>query len=153
MIIEKKHYFFMNHAFKEAQKAFLKNEVPVGAVVVLDNKIVAKAHNNTKKSNLFFGHAEFLALKKLNSKIKNYYFSKAILYTTLEPCVMCIGSLIQTRIRKLYFGADNFKSGFIKNSSFLSYIKNFHNISIEKSFFSKESEQLLKSFFIKLRQK
>ncbi|MDV3198271.1 MAG: nucleoside deaminase [Vigna little leaf phytoplasma] len=143
----------MRAAFEEAKKAFFENEVPVGAIAVMNDKIIARAHNNKKKTLLFFGHAEFLVLKKLNNKIKNHYFSEISFYSTLEPCLMCIGALIATKVKKLYFGADNFKSGFSKDISFCSHSNSLKKISIKKGFLAKESEALLKSFFVQLRKK
>ncbi|WCA22519.1 nucleoside deaminase [Candidatus Phytoplasma oryzae] len=151
--IKKKHFFFMKEAFKEAKKAFYKNEVPIGAIAVWKDKIIARAHNNIEKKKIFFAHAEFLVLHKLNNKLnkknQNYKFQDIIIYTTLEPCIMCMGALIQTRIRKLYYSADNFKSGFLYNN--ISNIP--HKISIKSGFLSKESSYILKEFFINLRKK
>jgi cytosine deaminase/tRNA(adenine34) deaminase len=154
--MENKDFFFMKEALKEANKAFLKNEVPVGAIAVLDKKIVARAHNNTK-NNFCFSHAEFLVLNKLNRKLKNCKFKKISIYSTLEPCIMCMGALIQMRIKKLYYGASNFKCGFIKNYNFSKKKTNLNNIlskiSIKSGLFSEESSFILKKFFFQLRKK
>ncbi|KXT29452.1 cytidine and deoxycytidylate deaminase zinc-binding region family protein [Candidatus Phytoplasma oryzae] len=145
----------MKEALKEAQKAFLKNEVPIGAVAVLKDKIVARAHNNIENKKLFFAHAEFLVLSKLNQKIKNYKFEEISIYTTLEPCIMCIGALIQARIKKLYYGASNFKSGFIEHFN-IKFSKlntcSFKNIFIQSGCLSEESSIILKKFFLNLRK-
>ncbi|WP_246833689.1 nucleoside deaminase [Texas Phoenix palm phytoplasma] len=152
--MNKKHFFFMEEAIKEAKKAFFKGEVPVGAIAVLNDNIIARAHNNTKKSKLFFAHAEFLVLQKINQKKKNYSFENIIIYTTLEPCVMCLGALIQTRIRKLYFGTSNFKLGFLSNVYFsFSNIPYLRNISVKSGLLSDESELILKKFFSFVREK
>lgn len=149
-----KHFFFMKEALKEAKKAFYKGEVPIGSVAVFNDKIIARAHNNKKRSNLFYSHAEFLVLKKINKKIKDYRMNNIVFYTTLEPCIMCMGALIQTRISKLYFGATNLKSGFIEH--FHSKSKNFNflnKISVESGFLAEESKMILQKFFSNLRKK
>ncbi|WIA07894.1 MAG: tRNA-specific adenosine deaminase [Candidatus Phytoplasma cynodontis] len=153
------HFFFMREAFKEAKKAFYKNEVPIGAVAVLNNRIVARAYNNTENKKLFFAHAEFLVLKKLNKKIKNHKFEKISIYTTLEPCIMCMGALIQARVQSLYYGAENLKSGFFSKVGILSSdsLDNFsffyEKISVQSGFLSEESSFILKKFFLNLRKK
>ncbi|WP_323847715.1 MAG: nucleoside deaminase [Phytoplasma sp.] len=152
--MEEKQFFFIKEAFKEAQKAFLKGEVPVGAVAVLDNKIIARAHNNVEKKKIFFGHAEFLVLKKLNKKFQNYRFNDIMIYTTLEPCIMCMGALIAVRIKKIYYSANNIRFGLCNNYSlFQENIKFFSKISCKFNFLEKESENILKKFFANLRKK
>ncbi|WP_341266565.1 nucleoside deaminase [Candidatus Phytoplasma fraxini] len=152
--MEEKQFFFIKEAFKEAQKAFLKGEVPVGAVAVLDNKIIARAHNNVEKKKIFFGHAEFLVLQKLNKKFKNYRFNDIIIYTTLEPCIMCMGALIAVRIKKIYYSANNIRFGLCNNLSlFKKDINFFSKISCKINFLEKESEFILKKFFSNLRKK
>ncbi|MFR0367894.1 nucleoside deaminase [Candidatus Phytoplasma palmae] len=153
-IMDKKHFFFMEEALKEAKKAFFKGEVPVGSIAVLNDRIIAKAHNSTKKSKLFFAHAEFLVLQKINYKSKNYRFEDITIYTTLEPCVMCLGALIQTRIRKLYFGTSNFKLGFLTNVYFsFANVPYLRNISVKTGLLSEKSELILKKFFSFVRKK
>ncbi|QTX03225.1 tRNA-specific adenosine deaminase [Candidatus Phytoplasma luffae] len=152
--MDEKHFYFMREALKEAYKAFFKGEVPVGTVAVLDDNIIAKAHNNVEKSKLFFSHAEFLLLQKINQYNKNYKFNNIIIYTTLEPCIMCTGALIQSRIKTVYYGASNIKSGFLNQLNLLKRDSNFNiNISFHSGLLAKESEFLLKSFFLNLRKK
>ncbi|WBL31485.1 nucleoside deaminase [Candidatus Phytoplasma sacchari] len=149
---QKKHFFFMREAFKEAKKAFYKNEVPVGSIAVLRDKIIARAHNNIEKKKKFFAHAEFLVLNKLNQRIDNYKFEDISIYTTLEPCIMCMGALIQFRIKKLYYGANNIKSGFhILLSCKNSFISK--KIYVKSGFLAEESSSILKEFFCNLRKK
>ena len=102
---------FMIEAFKEAKKAYSKLEVPVGAVIVKDNKIIARAHNlrETKTSSL--AHAEVLCIEKACKKLNTWRLEGAQMYVTLEPCPMCAGALIQSRIDKVYIGAKDFKNG------------------------------------------
>lgn len=151
--MEDKQFFFMKEAFKEAEKAFVKGEVPVGSVAVLNNKIIARSHNNVEKKKIFFGHAEFLILKKLNKIFQNYRFNDIIIYTTLEPCIMCMGALIQVRIKKIYYSAPNIRLG-LNSNFYLSKEDNnsFSKISFKSNFLEKESEHILKKFFANLRK-
>jgi tRNA(Arg) A34 adenosine deaminase TadA len=141
----------MKEAFKEAKKSFLKDEVPVGAVAVINDKIISRAHNNIEKSQLFYGHAEFLLLMKLNKKLKTYRMYEATIYITLEPCLMCAGALIQSRIKTIYYSAFNPKSFFLKKLFVISEEKKNNFIKLE--LFEKESEHILKKFFLNLRNK
>lgn len=102
---------FMNAALKEAEKAALKDEVPVGAVAVCGGKIIARAHNAKEKKNDATAHAEIEVLKKASSKLKNWYLDEVEIYVTLEPCAMCAGAMINSRIKALYFGAFDPKGG------------------------------------------
>ncbi|CAP18326.1 CMP/dCMP deaminase zinc-binding protein [Candidatus Phytoplasma mali] len=143
--------FFMKEAFKEAKKAYYKNEVPVGAVAVLNNQIIARTHNNCEKKQIFFGHAEFLLMMKLNKKFKNRRLNKINIYVTLEPCLMCAGALIQTQINKVYYSVNNYKSGSIDSVISLLKFKYPHKIITESGLLAKENKILLKNFFKNLR--
>ncbi|MDO8168014.1 nucleoside deaminase [Candidatus Phytoplasma melaleucae] len=151
--MDEKHFFFMEVAFKEAQKAFTKNEVPVGAVAVSNNKIISKAHNNTEKSQFFFGHAEFLVLMKINKKLKTYRMNDISIYITLEPCIMCIGALIQSRIQKVYYSVSSTKFLFTRNFFLFVHKKFYHHKFIKLGLFENENQKILKSFFDNLRKK
>ena len=98
-------------ALKEAQKAFEIDEVPVGCVIVLNNKIIAKAHNKKEINNDPCGHAEILAIRKASKKLNNWRLEDCEIYVTIEPCIMCSGAIIQSRIKKVYFGASDNKGG------------------------------------------
>lgn len=102
---------FMFAAIREAQKAEIKDEVPIGAVVVVDGKIVARAHNLTEKTQLATAHAEILAINKACKKLKSWRLDTAEIYVTVEPCAMCAGAIANARIKKVYFGAYESKSG------------------------------------------
>ncbi len=102
---------FMGEAIKEAKKALKKDEVPIGAVIVYDGKIIARAHNLMEKTQLATAHAEILAINKACKKLKSWRLDNAELFVTIEPCAMCAGAIVNARIKKVYFGAYESKSG------------------------------------------
>ena len=102
---------FMKAAIKEAKKAAEKDEVPIGAVIVVDGKIVARAHNLMEKTQIATAHAEILAINKACKKLKSWRLDNAEMYITVEPCAMCAGAIANARIKKVYFGAFESKSG------------------------------------------
>ena len=104
--------YFMNEAFKEAEKAFEKDEVPVGAVIVCNNQIIARAHNYTETLNDVTAHAEMQAFTSASNFLGGKYLNECILYVTLEPCVMCGGASYWAQIKKIVFGATDDKRGF-----------------------------------------
>ena len=108
--------YFMNQAYKEAIKALNIDEVPVGAVIVKDNKIIARAHNLKETLNLSTAHAEILAINKASKKLKTWHLDDCIMYVTLEPCVMCAGAIIQSRIKKVVYGAKSYQDGAIESA-------------------------------------
>ena len=101
----------MKSAIKQALIAKEKDEVPIGAVIVLDNKIIARAHNLMEKTQLATAHAEILAINKACKKLKSWRLDGAEMYITVEPCAMCAGAIANARIKKVYFGAYETKSG------------------------------------------
>jgi tRNA(adenine34) deaminase len=107
---------FMKEAFKEAQKAFDEDEVPVGAVIVCDNKIIARAHNMTERLNDVTAHAEMLAFTSATDYLGGKYLNECTLYVTLEPCVMCGGAAYWTQLKKVVYGASDEKRGFSRLS-------------------------------------
>ena len=102
---------FMNAAIKEALKAREKDEVPIGAVIVKDNKIIARAHNLMEKTQLATAHAEVLAINKACKKLKSWRLDGVDMYITVEPCAMCAGAIANARIARVFFGAYESKSG------------------------------------------
>ncbi len=102
---------FMNLAIKEAEKAVLKDEVPIGAVIVKEDRVIAKAHNLMEKTQIATAHAEILAINKACKKLKSWRLDGAEMYVTIEPCSMCAGAIVNARIKKVYFGAYESKSG------------------------------------------
>lgn len=119
--------FYMKQAYKEALKALSKDEVPIGAIIVKDNKIIARAHNNKQNKNLAIGHAEILAICKANKKLNSWHLDNCTMYVTLEPCVMCAGALIQSRIKRIVYGAKNFQDGAIESALNLYDVKGFNH--------------------------
>ncbi len=101
----------MKSAIKQALVAMKKDEVPVGAVIVLDGKVIARAHNLMEKTQLATAHAEILAINKACKKLKSWRLDGAEMYVTVEPCAMCAGAIANARIKKVYFGAYEKKSG------------------------------------------
>lgn len=143
---------FMKEAIKQAQKAYDKLEVPVGAVIVKDGKIIARAYNQKEEKNDTTNHAEILAIKKASKKLNSWRLLDCDMYVTLEPCSMCAGALIQSRIRKVYIGAPDEKTGAC--GSVLNLLEDYkfnHKVEVQQGVLRDECENLLKKFFKELR--
>jgi len=143
---------FMKEALKQAKKAYDKLEVPVGAVIVKDGKIIARAYNQKEEKNDTTNHAEILAIKKASKKLNSWRLLDCDMYVTLEPCSMCAGALIQSRIRKVYIGAPDSKTGAC--GSVLNLLEDYkfnHKVEIENGILKDDCENLLKEFFKELR--
>ena len=142
---------FMKEALKEAKKAYEKLEVPVGAVIVKNGKIIARAHNlkETKKDTT--KHAEILAIEKASKKLNAWRLLDCEMYITLEPCSMCAGAIINSRIKKIYIGALDEKTGAAGSVLNLFDYKFNHKVEVEKGILQKECEKVLKDFFRELR--
>ena len=144
---------YMKEALKEAKKAYEKLEVPVGAVIVKDNKIIARAHNlkETKKDTT--NHAEILAIQKASKKLEAWRLNDCEMYVTLEPCSMCAGAIINSRIKKIYIGALDNKTGAAGSvlNLFDDYTFN-HKVEVEKGIMVEQCETILKDFFKMLRK-
>ena len=143
---------FMEEALKEAQKAFEKQEVPVGAVIVKDGKIIAKAHNLKETKKNATAHAEILAIEKASKKLNSWRLIDCDMYVTLEPCTMCMGAIISARIKNLYIGALDEKTGACGSFVDLSAYKYNHIVNIFKGILKDKCEYILKDFFKKLRR-
>ena len=137
---------FMKEAFKEAQKAYKKNEVPVGAIVVKNGKIIARGYNKKEKTNLATRHAEIIAIEKACKKLKNWHLEDCELYVTLEPCLMCCGAIIQSRIKKLYYGVKSDRFGYVESVDKL-FNKNTHIMTEVRNLNDTESLKILQDFF------
>ena len=144
---------FMCAAIKEAQKAFDKNEVPVGCVIVKDNKIIAKAHNQRRTKNSVLAHAELIAIQKANKKLKTWILEGCTIYVTLEPCPMCAGAILQSRMDEVVFGAYEPKFGACGSIVNLLDQKKFnHQVKITGGVMKDVCSTMLKKFFQILRQ-
>lgn len=144
---------YMNEAYKEALKAYKKNEVPIGCVIVCNNKIIARAHNlrNTKKNALY--HAEVLAINKACKKLKRWILDDCTLYVTMEPCVMCAGSIIQARIKKVVYGIPQSRYGCAGTLVNLFTDYKFNNSPIvEKGIMEEKIKNLIHQFFATIRE-
>lgn len=144
---------FMKQALKEAKKAYEKLEVPVGAVIVKDGKIIAKAHNLKETKTDTTKHAEILAIQKASKKLESWRLLDCEMYITLEPCSMCAGAIINSRIKKVYIGALDEKTG--AAGSVLNLFEDYkfnHKVEVEKDVMQKECENILKDFFKMLRK-
>lgn len=145
---------FMKEALKEAKKALAKEEVPVGAVIVKDGEIIARAHNTKESKKDSTCHAEILAIQKACKKLDSWRLLDCEIYVTLEPCPMCAGALINSRIKKIYIGTDDGKTGACGSVlNLLGDYKFNHKIEIEKYILKEECEELLKDFFKFLRER
>ena len=144
---------FMKEALKEAQKAYNKLEIPVGAVIVKDGKIISKAHNIKEEKQDTTKHAEIIAIQKASKKLETWRLNDCEMYVTLEPCSMCAGAIIQSRIKKVYIGAMDEKTGAC--GSVLNLFKDFkfnHTVELETGILQEDCEKLLKDFFKTLRE-
>ena len=144
---------FMKEALKEAQKAFDKIEVPVGCVIVKDGKIIAKAHNLKETKQDTTKHAEILAIQKASKKLQSWRLLDCEMYVTLEPCSMCAGAMIQARIKKVYIGALDEKTGAC--GSVFNLLEDYtfnHKVEYETGILQEECENKLKDFFKMLRK-
>ncbi|MBA7526959.1 tRNA-specific adenosine deaminase [subsurface metagenome] len=139
--------YFMKQAFVEAQKAFDKEEIPVGAVVVANNTIVARAHNLTETLNDVTAHAEMQVITAATNTIGSKYLNECTMFITLEPCVMCAGALFWAQLRKLVYGASDLKRGYTKCPIPLLHPKT----KVITGIMAHESELLLQDFFRKKR--
>ncbi|MFN8416734.1 MAG: nucleoside deaminase [Cytophagaceae bacterium] len=138
---------YMREALKEARKAYDAGEIPVGAVVVSQNKIIARAHNQTEQLTDVTAHAEMIAITAAANFLGGKYLTDCTLYVTLEPCMMCAGALYWAQIGKIVFGASDVKRGFELVKDFKTHPKT----QIQRGVLAEDSETLLKQFFQKLR--
>jgi tRNA(adenine34) deaminase len=147
------HEKWMQIAIQEAIKAEKMGEVPVGAILVKNNLLIAKAHNQPIAKNDATAHAEIEVLRKAGAKLQNYRLPKTTLYVTLEPCPMCLGAMVHARIERIVFGASDPKSGACGSTINLSSESIFnHQILVNAGILEQECKNILKSFF-KLRRK
>ena len=125
-----------------AKKAFKKNEIPVGAIIIKNSNIIAKAYNKKEKTKNVIKHAEIIAIERACKKLKTYHLDNCIMYVTLEPCMMCTGAIEQSHISKVIYALDSDKYG---------YLKKYKKIPFENNVLKEESLYLLQNFFQKKR--
>ena len=140
--------FFMKEALKEAQKAFDADEVPVGAVIVAENRIIARAHNLTERLNDVTAHAEMQAITSAANALGGKYLTDCTLYVTLEPCTMCAGALAWSQISHIVFGAADTKRGFSLLGNKILHPKT----EISSGILAAECEKIMKDFFLLKRK-
>ena len=145
---------WMQIAISEANLAKNLGEIPVGAVIIQNDKLIAKAHNQPILNHDPTAHAEVEALRKAGRKLKNYRLSGTTLYVTLEPCAMCLGAMMHARIERVIFGASDPKTGVCGSKVDLTSEAFFnHRIRVQGGVLEKETKNLLQSFFKSRRQK
>ena len=139
---------YMLEALKEAEIAASEDEVPIGCIIVKDDKIIARAHNQRDKTNNPLGHAEVLAIKKASEVLGDWQLVDTDLYVTIEPCLMCAGAIIQSRIKKVIFGAPDLKGGAFGSSINVLDASNInHRPEVIKGVLETECSQIIKNYF------
>lgn len=140
--------YFMLQALKEANKAKEIDEVPIGAVIVKDNKIISRGHNLRETSLDPTNHAEIVAIRKASKKLKDWQLVGCTIYVTIEPCLMCAGAIIQSRISKVVYGANDFKGGGFGSSLNLLEAKNInHRPDVVGGILKEECSTIVKDYF------
>lgn len=137
----------MSQALAQAEKAMARGEIPVGAVLASEKKILSRGHNESIQKKDPTAHAEIMAIRKACLKRKNYRLSDCELYVTAEPCLMCLGAAIQARIRRLIFGARDPKSGAVESIIKFPLEKTNHRIEVKGGVMAEECSRILKDFF------
>lgn len=145
---------YMKEALKEAKKAYDIEEVPIGAVIVKDGKIIARGHNKRETKRQACAHAEIIAIEKACKKLEAWRLNNCEMYVTLEPCPMCAGAIMNARIKKLYIGAMEPKFGAVGSKvNLLEDIKFNHDVEVEKGVLKEECSKYIKDFFKERRKK
>ena len=145
---------FMKEAIKEAKKAELIDEVPIGCVIVKDDKVIARGHNVRESKKTPLGHAEIIAIDKASKKLGAWRLQDCDIYITLEPCIMCAGAIIQSRIRHIYFGAKDFKGGALGSSINVLDAKDInHHPEVTSSVLEEECSNIISEYFKRKRIK
>ena len=145
--------YFMEQALKEAQKAYKKDEVPVGAIIVKDNKIIAKGHNLKESKKNTIKHAEIIAIEKASKKLEAWRLEDCDIYVTMEPCPMCMGAIINSRIKNIYFGVKDKKAGACGSIVDLTEYKFNHIPYYEGGILEEKCKNILQEFFKELRKR
>ena len=144
---------YMKEALKEAKKAELIDEVPIGCVIVKDDKIIARGHNQREAKQSPIGHAEIIAINKASKKLKSWRLEGCDIYVTLEPCIMCSGAIIQSRINKVYYGASDPKGGALGSSINVLEANNInHRPKVVSGILKEECSSIITNYFKAKRQ-
>lgn len=141
---------FMLSALKSAEKALKEGEVPIGAVVVLDGKVISRGHNRRTKRQIATAHAEIEAIEKACKKLGSWRIPECELYVTLEPCPMCMGAVLNSRIKKVYFGAPEDKGRSLTRELATANLLN-HTVEVEGGVMEEECREILSRFFSEMR--
>ena len=149
----KDNIYYMKEALKEAKKSLLTGDVPVGCVIVYDDKIIARGHNKREDKQQSLAHAEIVAINKACKKLGSWRLEDCTMYITLEPWVMCSGAIIQSRIPRVIYGAYDYRFGAHKSLINLFDVKFNHNVEISGGVLENECSIIIKDFFKELREK
>lgn len=145
---------YMKEAIKQAKKAYALDEVPIGCVIVQDNKIIARGYNRRNTDKNALAHAEISAIKKASKKTGDWRLEDCTMYVTLEPCQMCAGAIVQSRMKKVVIGAMNPKAGCAGSVINILQMEQFnHQAEMENGILEKECADMLSTFFKELREK
>ncbi|MEC9485744.1 MAG: tRNA adenosine(34) deaminase TadA [Candidatus Izemoplasma sp.] len=144
---------YMQIAIEEAEKAKALDEVPIGAVIVCGDQIIARAHNLRERDNRAIGHAEILAIEKANQILQSWRLDTCDLYVTIEPCPMCAGAIIQSRIKRVVYGAKDYKSGVHESVMNLFEYPFNHQVEVVSGVLEHKCTNILKTFFKELRKR
>ena len=143
--MEDKDIFYMKLAIEEAKKALEKEEVPIGCVIVYHDEVIASSYNRKTIDNIATSHAEILAINEACKKLGTWYLDECVLYTTIEPCLMCTGAIMQSRIKRVVYGSKNESFGYLSKVDL--------KIDVRSNVLEKETKDLLTNFFKDIRQK
>lgn len=144
---------FMRLALKEAEKAYKRKEVPIGCVIVMDDRVIAKGYNRRNTDKSVLKHAELMAMKKACKKVKDWRLEDCTMYVTLEPCQMCAGAIVQARIPRVVIGSMNPKAGCAGSVLNILQMEKFnHQCEVDRGVLQEECSQILTDFFRELRE-
>ena len=139
---------YMKIALKEAEKSLKYDDVPIGAVIVKDNKVIAKAHNMKEKKAIATKHAEIIAIEKACKKLGTWYLNDCILYITVEPCLMCCGAIIQSRIKNIVYATKNEKFGYVESiEKIFENKRNNHSVNVKNGICESDAKKIIQNFF------
>ena len=141
--------YYMNIALKEAKKAIKYGDIPIGCVIVMNNKVISKAFNKKEFNNNPIKHAEIIAIENASKKLNTWHLDECTLYTTMEPCLMCAGAILQSRISRIVYGLPNNNFGEVTSNNVV--FKNNKKIKIDGCICEEESKSLVQSFFKNIR--